>query len=411
LFLSTDAGASFTQIGAGLPYPTEIATSSLAFDPANVSVVYASGGPAGLFRSVDGALTFERLGGLAGEHLFGVGVANVALSGGDTGPAIIYASTSLGPVRSDDSGKTFATIHNGYRGTAVNDLAIDAAGRLLVATIYSAGVFRSSAQGMYQVISENLPHEPATNDFAVAAAADNPDLYLLGGGYDVFRTTDSGASWSRSMVTLSGPRSRMRIAFAPSDSRRAYMVRQGGGLFRSGDGGQSFDRLLTDTMDALAVDPTDPDVVYVGTFSSGRGLFKSTDGGRSLQQLAASGNFSAVAIDSKNPQVIYAGAWSGLIIRSLDGGQTFSPVTAGLLGDRVLGLAVDPSQPTRLFAWMHAGGLFRSDNRADVWMPVVTGETLRRSTAQLGLTPLLIQPGDPVHVYLGNGSVLQFVDQ
>jgi photosystem II stability/assembly factor-like uncharacterized protein len=95
------------------------------------------------------------------------------------------------------------------------------------------------------------------------------------------------------------------------------------------------------------------------------------------------------------------------IIRSLDGGQTFSSVTNGLFGDRVLGLGIDSGAPTRLFAWMHGGGLFRSDDRGDSWTAIDTGETLRRSTAQAGTTALVIDPGIPEHVYLGNGSVLE----
>jgi hypothetical protein len=55
--------------------------------------------------------------------------------------------------------------------------------------------------------------------------------------------------------------------------------------------------------------------------------------------------------------------------------------------------------------------LFRSDNSADSWTAVDTGETLRRSTAQAGQTALVIEPGDAVHVYVGNGSVLRFVNQ
>jgi hypothetical protein len=61
----------------------------------------------------------------------------------------------------------------------------------------------------------------------------------------------------------------------------------------------------------------------------------------------------------------------------------------------------------RLFVWMHAGGLFQSDDGADSWSAVDTGETLRRSTAQAGQTAMAINPSDPEHVYVGNGSVLQ----
>ena len=74
-------------------------------------------------------------------------------------------------------------------------------------------------------------------------------------------------------------------------------------------------------------------------------------------------------------------------------------------------LAIVPTQPRRLFVWMHAGGLFRSDDGSDSWAPVETEEALRRSTGASGQTALVIDPSDPERVYLGNASVLQFVNQ
>jgi len=77
----------------------------------------------------------------------------------------------------------------------------------------------------------------------------------------------------------------------------------------------------------------------------------------------------------------------------------------------VLGLGIVPSQPTRLFVWMHAGGLFRSNDGAGSWVVVDTGETLRRSTDVSGQTALAIDGSEPENVYLGHASVLQFVNQ
>lgn len=225
----------------------------------------------------------------------------------------------------------------------------------------------------------------------------------------VFRTTDGGASWSR--VTISNPFFSVprRIAFAPSQSSRVYMVGPSAGLLRSDDGGQSFERLSIEQLASIAVDPSNPDVLYAGSANT-RGVFKSTDGGRTLQQLATSGFINDLAIDPELPRIVYAGSRAGVVIRSIDGGQTFAPAGTGLTGDRVLGLRIDPSRPSRIFAWMHGGGLFRSDDHADTWTAVDTGETLRRSTAQAGQTAMAISRTDPVRVYLGNGSVLQFVN-
>ncbi len=390
LFRSVDGGETFAQIGAG--FPPSI-SGTLAFDPSDASVVYVTAGIDGLFRSVDGGLTFEHLSGLGEAELLGLGVTAVGVSRASAEePPILYAGTSLGPFRSDDGGDTFIPIHNGYRGTQVNDLAIDAAGRLLVAGINSVGAFRSTGPGVYELIGDTLPRYVAVTLQAVAAAPDYPDLYLVAGADVIdgraliFRTTDGGGSWSRATVT-GDPffQPGRRIAFAPSDSSRVYLVSPYAGLFRSNDGGQTFDRLSIQALASIAVDPSNPDVLYVGA-SDTRGVLKSTDGGRTLQQLPTSGFITDISLDPQQPEVIYAGSRTGAVIRSLDGGLTFAPAGVGLVGDRVLGLRVDPSRPMRLFAWMHGGGLFRSDDRANTWTAVDTGETLRRSTAQAGQT-------------------------
>ncbi len=100
-----------------------------------------------------------------------------------------------------------------------------------------------------------------------------------------------------------------------------------------------------------------------------------------------------------------------MILRSTDGGQTFEPAAQGLQGERVLALALDPSKSRRLFAWAYTGGLFRSDDSATTWIGVDTDETLRRSTSGATRGALIVDPGDPLRVYLEGASILQFVNQ
>jgi photosystem II stability/assembly factor-like uncharacterized protein len=416
LFLSTDYGASFTQVGAGLP----LNPGNLVFDANDASVIYVVGNENGVFRSNDGGLTFERAPGLGDAQLLGLGAVSVGLSPHNVGePPIVFVGTSLGPFKSTDGGDTFVDIRHGYRGTQVQDLAIDADGRLLIATYNTVGVFRSNEAGAYDIIGDTLPRGTATLLQAVAAAPDDPSVFIVAGADPdptsssdaIFWTADGGASWSRADTTPDfGITSRVRIAFAPTNPNRVYLV--GAGLYRSDDRGQTFTRMSPDRqpLGTVAVDPMNADILYVGSWSLNQGLFKSTDGGSTLLPLGLSGNFIAIAIEPTQPQVIYAGRRDGAVIRSVDSGLTFTSASVGLGGDRVLGLAVDPSQPLRLFAWMHAGGLFRSEDGADSWTAVETDETLRRSAVQAGQPAMVVSPGKSTRVYVGNGSVLQFTN-
>jgi hypothetical protein len=98
---------------------------------------------------------------------------------------------------------------------------------------------------------------------------------------------------------------------------------------------------------------------------------------------------------------------SGSVFRSLDGGATFAPAGSGLTGAGVMGLGIDPRNPARLYAWMHDGGLFRSDDRAVTWRAVDTGESVRRSGLSAGRGDLAIDPRHSGHVFLGNRGVIE----
>jgi hypothetical protein len=103
--------------------------------------------------------------------------------------------------------------------------------------------------------------------------------------------------------------------------------------------------------------------------------------------------------------VIYAGEQFGQVIRSLDGGQTFAPASAGLVGEGVHGLAQDVRGT--LFAWLRGGGLFASHDSASSWHAVDTGEALQRSGVEAGRGALVADPRRRGRVYLGNAGVIR----
>jgi photosystem II stability/assembly factor-like uncharacterized protein len=413
-FRSADGGATFHKVG-----PNDV--NAVAFDPEDESAVYLAAGAGGLYRSSDFGVTFTRLPGPAPAQVGPNGVGGMGVSPAKEGRARIYISTERGPYRSDDGGSTFKSISASYRGAAVNDLGIDAAGRLMVVVYHTVVAFRARTaghprSGSYDQFGANLTTTQADffgggwNGTSIAASPVDPNTAVVSAlGNGVFSTTDGGATWKRAtVIPNTGFYSNTRAAFAPSSASRVYIIPQGGGLFRSDDTGQSFRRVSVVRLGTLAVDPTDLDVIYLAAFNTRGGLFKSTNGGNTVVSLGVPGNFSAIAIDPRHPQTIYASNRDGGVLRSLNGGATWSSASAGLppTGE-TLAVAVDPNLPARVYAWVKAGGLFVSADGGGSWTAADTGEAVRRSGIDAGRAAMAVDRVVPGRVYLGNSGVVQ----
>jgi photosystem II stability/assembly factor-like uncharacterized protein len=167
---------------------------------------------------------------------------------------------------------------------------------------------------------------------AVTGVPGQPTVYYLGGtGGGVWKTTDAGGNWSP--VTDGQIRSSSigAVAVAPSDANVVYVgmgegclrgnVSHGDGVYRSTDAGRSWKHLglaETEQIGRVRVHPKDPDLVYVAaighTFGPNpeRGVFRSKDGGKTWQKiLFVDENTGAVdlSMDPTNPRVLYAGFW------------------------------------------------------------------------------------------------------
>ena len=165
----------------------------------------------------------------------------------------------------------------------------------------------------------------------VAGVANAPDKFYFGAvGGGVWETDNAGRTWfpisDKLPVASIGA-----IAVAPSDVNVIYAgsgeadmrsdIQHGDGMYRSSDGGKSWTHIgLDDTrqIGRIAVDPRDANVVYVAALghqygpSAERGVFKSTDGGKSWSKvLYHDQNTGAIdlALDPSNPDVIYASLW------------------------------------------------------------------------------------------------------
>jgi photosystem II stability/assembly factor-like uncharacterized protein len=247
---------------------------------------------------------------------------------------------------------------------------------------------------------------------AAVGIPEKPNVFYIGvvnGG--VFETTDFGRTW-RPLFDREPTGSVGAIAIAPSSSSVIYVgsgeglqrpdLSTGDGIYKSTDAGKTWTHLgLSDgqQIPQIAVDPKNPDRLFVAVLghpygpNEGRGLFRSTDGGKSFQKvLYKDENTGAVdvVLDPNNARTVYAVLWEARqapwengefsgpgsgVFKSTDGGDHWKPVNKGLpnfAGDGLgrIGITVAPSNPRRLFATVDASakrGLYRSDDAGESW--------------------------------------------
>ena len=253
---------------------------------------------------------------------------------------------------------------------------------------------------------------PPRGGRVVAVTGDpvNPFVFYFGacaGG--VWKTTDGGTYWENVSDGYFNTASVGAITVAGSDPNVIYAgmgescirgdVTYGDGVYRSTDGGRTWTNMgLSDTrhIARVRVHPANPDLVYVAALGHAygpneeRGVFRSKDGGNTWERvLFRSENAGAVdlSLDPNNPRVLYASIWetrrtpwslisggpeSG-IFKSVDGGDSWTEITdnpglpGGLKGR--IGVAVSPAKPGRVWATIEAEdcGLYRSDDGGDTW--------------------------------------------
>lgn len=316
----------------------------------------------GVWKTNDAGRTWKPI--FDGEPVASIGAIAVAASNPNviyvgSGEADMRSSISLGNgmYKSTDAGKTWTQIGlEGTRHIARIVLDPDNPDHVYVAALGHAygpnkerGVFRSNDGGAtWQQI---LFHDENTGAIDLAMEPGNPKHMFAallqtrrppwsiyppskGPGTGLYRSRDGGEHWEQ--LTEHGLPSaelgRMGIAFAPSNTKRIYLIADAkeGGLYRSDDGGENWTRVSKDAriwgrgwyFNEVSVDPMDPETVYVPNTS----LYRSRDGGKTFTAIKGApggDDYHQLWIDPDYPQRMILGCDQGVIV-TRNGGETWS---------------------------------------------------------------------------------------
>ena len=261
---------------------------------------------------------------------------------------------------------------------------------------------------------------PAFMSGRIADIAIHPERqstwYVAVGSGGVWKTENRGTTWtpifededsySIGCITID-PNNPNTIWVGSGENVSGRHVGYGSGVFRSRDGGQSWDNMGLENSEhvgMIRVDPRDSDTIFVaaqGPLWSGggdRGLYKSTDGGENWRKVLGDGlgntaaddpytGVSEVLMDPRDPDVMYAVSWQRLrsvavlmdggpatgIHKSTDGGETWRELSTGLPEENrgKTGIAISPQNPDVIYATIEVanrkGGFWRSADGGESW--------------------------------------------
>jgi hypothetical protein len=288
-------------------------------------------------------------------------------------------------------------------------------------TLYAGGdqgtVFKSTDSGSsWTPANSGLP---ATTVRSLAIDPTSPTtLYAGTGGNGAYKTTDGGASWS---PAKSGLASNVNaLAINPLDPSVLY-AGTNVGVYRTSDSGGSWVQansgIGATMIAALAIDPVNPSRVYAATL--GAGAFKTTNDAANWGSISGSvgeeyvvlpSSVKALALDPTNPFTIYAGSVSDGVFRSFNsGGQNWRAINGGLTNLTIAALAIDPTNPNSLYAATGGGGIFKTSmvvNDAGVTLGNADPKNIQWGPINSGLTDynvaaLAVDPSDPNMLYAG----------
>jgi len=277
---------------------------------------------------------------------------------------------------------------------------------------------------------------------AVCGVPGQPTTFYMGAtGGGVWTTHDGGSNWHNISDGFFGG-SIGAVAVSEWDPNVIYVgggevtvrgnVSHGYGMFKSSDKGKTWKQIgLEDAhhIPRIRIHPKNPNLVYAAALghlygpNEQRGIFRSKDGGETWEKILYVSDVAGavdLAMDPSNPRIMFASFWRVLrtpyslesggegssIWKTTDGGENWEEISGkgglpeGVMG--ISGISVSPVNPDRIWAIVESdkGGVFRSDDGGKTWQQTNTERNLRQRAWYY--TRIYAGTGDPDTVYVLN---------
>jgi uncharacterized repeat protein (TIGR01451 family) len=376
LLRTTDGGANWIELSTP-PMFNGVGAPRFAIHPADSARLYLFGNT-GLFASTDAGTTwspvhqgiiattpsrFSRTGPVSGRVFFSVmeyGIGSLRLADNDV-------DVRVSPSLSQAAG--------GSPPFVTNVLSLPTA---LIAALDNERIAISRDSGSTWTLAST---RPAARTSSLAAASNGAWTLFAATGAGIYRSDDLGDHWTASSNGLPSGAATWDVAVAADQTTVYASIAPGiaatNFLYRSVDGGQSWSSTTLEKrgLFQLAPHPTDARTLLIGT---NEGAFKTTDGGVTFQPLelfpsVTDAPVGAIAIDPVDPNIIYVEtlAATGNVVRSVDGGARFQRLMPDYYdGGTALSLIVDPERTHRVLAAVDGGGVREISLEPDLQLTV-----------------------------------------
>ncbi len=361
---------------------------AVAFDLSNPLVMYSGSWGSGVFKSLDGGLTW---------HSANLGLTNLyinSLAIDPTHPSTIYAGTYHSQVyKSQDGGNSWVWSGSGMQDQAiVYNIAIDP---FETSTIYvgtrgisnnnnppwNGVVYKSEDAGNTWIPKLTNVGSADAQDWVYSIVVDpnaHDTIYAATHEHGPYKSSDYGGIWytiQNGINNLSG----RAIFISPDYSHGTtlfYGVWHFDTVYKSLNAGASWFLPDPDIPSAkvfnIAIDPTHSDTVYLATFD--RGIMKTVDGGLTwLPSGLQDDQIYNVTINPNSSENIFSGTYGDGLYRSLDAGTSWLPSNSGIDNAMATSVVHSPTAPYTIYASLYGAGVYQSNNRGQTWSELNVG--------------------------------------